>query len=202
MIIYCTKYTLDMYDIGLPDNATSFTQRKSLRKIIQNESNDDLLKWGAKIFYFDGRMCLQLINFASQLRIFLMDFKYENLEHCGNAMVIYLLDIYKDNNEMIDLLRRLFEESETVIFDKLSNMSITAMLNHAEHKMQSYKTFYDFISDGIFHTKELNRFVNEHFISKSIGYKTPCEFFEELLKERYKGGKTHGKASANYNNAT
>lgn len=46
---------------------------------MEEQSGDELLEWGLKLFYFDGRKCLQAINFASKLAVFLFDIENEEI---------------------------------------------------------------------------------------------------------------------------
>ena len=66
MIIYATKQTIERHKIVLPQDMHSPIKEMALATV-QKESGDRLLEWGAKLFYFDRRKCLQVVNFASKL---------------------------------------------------------------------------------------------------------------------------------------
>jgi hypothetical protein len=72
--------------------------------VIEKESGDKLLEWGAKLFYFDRRKCIQVVNFASKFTLFLIDIKVIDLENVGDMMAHYLLELYKSDREMTKAL--------------------------------------------------------------------------------------------------
>ncbi len=45
----------------------------------EDKTGDQLLEWGLKLFYFDGMKCVQAVNFASKLTLFLFDIKNEEI---------------------------------------------------------------------------------------------------------------------------
>jgi len=72
MIIYATKLTFERYKLKLPAELTPPIDRIA-QAVIEKESGDKLLEWGAKLFYFDKRKCIQVVNFASKFTLFLID---------------------------------------------------------------------------------------------------------------------------------
>ena len=79
MIIYATKQTVDRYGMTMPENIQNPIIRPLVLKTYNNEKGDRLLEWGAKLFYFDHRKCLQICNFASKLTVVLVDIKKSDL---------------------------------------------------------------------------------------------------------------------------
>lgn len=70
MIIYLTNKTQKVYGAPNIDELPPDIRMIS-EAVIERESGDRLLEWGGKLFYFDGRKCIQLVNFASKLTLFL-----------------------------------------------------------------------------------------------------------------------------------
>lgn len=158
----------------------------------QKENGDRLLEWGAKLFYFDRRKCLQVVNFASKLTLFLFDVKVDDLAGVGNAIAQYLLDIYSNNATMTKLLKRFFDDYPVVAFDRLTDRRTIATLNHTQLTFadDGYR-FFDFIDNNVLQTRKINKKVNFDWIfTEKIDGKTDYfysgEKFEQLLKERYK----------------
>lgn len=58
------------------------------------------MEWGGKLFYFDRRKCLQVVNFASKLTLVLVDIKVDDLPSVGNLIANYLFDVYSESKEM------------------------------------------------------------------------------------------------------
>ena len=190
MVIYATKQTIERYKIVLPQDMHSPFKEIALATM-QKESGDRLLEWGAKLFYFDNRKCLQVVNFASKLTLFLFDIKVEDLATVGNTIAQYLLDIYCDNTTMTALLKRFFADHPIVTFDRLTDRSAIATLNHTQLTFadDSYR-FYDFIENNVLQTRRINKMVNFDWIftEKKDGktdYFCSGEKFRQLLKERY-----------------
>ncbi len=98
MIIYATKQTFERYKLKLPKELTHPINQIA-ETVIENESGDKILEWGAKLFYFDKRKCIQVVNFASKLTLFLVDVKVADLENVGDIMAHYLLELYKNTTQ-------------------------------------------------------------------------------------------------------
>lgn len=75
MIIYATKQTVDRYGIKMPENFQDPIMRQIVLDVYNCEKKDRLLEWGAKLFYFDRRKCIQICHFASKLTVVLVDIK-------------------------------------------------------------------------------------------------------------------------------
>ena len=98
MILYATKQTIKELNIPMPNELSTFNNIMA-NKVIEEQTGDELLEWGLKLFYFDGRKCVQAINFASKLTLFLFDIKNEEIQWIANGIAIYLNELYsKDKN--------------------------------------------------------------------------------------------------------
>lgn len=190
MIIYATKETLDRYKLKMPQ-ALPYPMNELAQSVLEKESGDRMLEWGAKLFYFDRRKCLQLVHFASKFTLFLINIKMDDLADVGNYLSSYLLELYKGDLQMQFALKRFFLESPMICFSKITDKSIIATLNHTQTSFagDGYY-FYEFIEDGILKTIEINREMNFDWIltQKTNGkteYFSPGEKFRELLLQRY-----------------
>lgn len=190
MIIYATKLTFERYKLKLPADLAPPINRIA-QAVIENESGDRLLEWGAKLFYFDRRKCIQAVNFASKLTLFLIDIKAADLVNIGNLVAHYLLELYKNDRQMTKALEKLFEENPVTCFAKLTDKSAIATLNTTQlgFAADGYR-FYDYIRDNILHTLEINHDVNFDwmFTMKNSGktdYFLAGEKFRELVLGRY-----------------
>ena len=192
MIIYATKQTVDRYGIKMPENFQNPFMRQMTLAVYNREKDDRLLEWGAKLFYFDRRKCIQICNFASKFTIVLVDIKKADLEIVGDLVAKYLLDIYSDNKRMTALLERLFKEHPLVCFAKLTDRKTISTMNRFQSVyLEDGYRLYDFIENGILKTIILNREINrEYLVTDKIDGKTeyfyPAERFEELLINYYK----------------
>ncbi len=188
MIIYFTKQTVDRYKIELNDknakNSESLTSK--------NEASNELFKWGAKLFYFDGRKSIQLVNFASRLTIFLFDIKVKDFNDIPIMLANYLMLIFEDKLEVHDLLSKYFDEGKEFYFDRLKDRSVISTINYTQSAFEEVDMFYEYLEDGVLKTIELNRWVNFNYlfglkINGKRDYIISSERFEELLRERYLG---------------
>lgn len=84
MIIYATKQTFERYKLKLPKELTPPINQIA-ETVIENERGNKILEWGAKLFYFDKRKCIQVVNFASKLTLFLVDVKVTDLENWSSV---------------------------------------------------------------------------------------------------------------------
>ncbi len=190
MIIYATKKTFERYRLKLPLELSS-PMNIIAETVIQNESGDKLLEWGAKLFYFDKRKCIQVVNFASKFTLFLVDVKVADLENVGEMIAYYMLELYKGDNQMTTALQKLFKERSFCCFEKLTDKSVIATMNTTQRQFadDGYR-FYEFIRGGVLHTMEINYLVNFKWLfTMKINGKTEYiyagEKFKEMILKRY-----------------
>ena len=190
MIIYATKRTFERYKLKLPVELTPPINRIT-QAVIEKESGDKLLEWGAKLFYFDRRKCIQVVNFASKFTLFLIDIKVADLENVGDMIAHYLLELYKNDREMTKALKKMFEGNFVTCFAKLTDKSAIATLNTTQSRFadDGYR-FYEFIRGGILHSMEINHDVNFKwlFTMKTDGkteYFYGGEKFRKIVLDRY-----------------
>lgn len=108
MILYATKQTIERYKLKMPDELSP--EMSALAHAgIERDTGSMLREWGIKLFYFDGRKCLQAVNFASKFTLFLFDIKIGDLMNIGPLMVEYMLDLYQNDPKMIKCLIRMIE---------------------------------------------------------------------------------------------
>ena len=192
MIIYATKQTFERYKLKLPKELTPPINQIA-ETVIENERGNKILEWGAKLFYCDKKKCIQVVNFASKLTLFLVDVKVTDLENVGDMMANYLLELYKTDKQMTEALKKMFEANPITCFEKLTDKSAIATLNTTQSRFadDGYR-FYEFIRDGILHTLEINHAVNfDWLFTMKINGKTEYiyagEKFREIVLERYGG---------------
>ena len=189
MILYITKKTKDRFNIPLYSELTD--ELELLARNILVKEQDDIFKWGVKIFYFDRRKCLQIMNFASKVSIFLIDIKVQDVKEISNMLAHYLKIIYEDDLEVVELLDRYFKQTPISFFDTLKDRSVIGSLNHNErYFLEGGYRLYDFIENGTLHTIRLNKQFNFRYIvgKKSNGkteYIVPGEEFKKMLSQRY-----------------
>lgn len=158
MIIYATKQTVDRYGLKMPEEFQDPVIRQVVLNVYNNEKDNRLLEWGAKLFYFDRRKCLQVCNFASKLTIILVDIKKDDLELVGQYIAMYLMDIYSGDKTTKVLLERLFEEHPIVCFSKLTDRKIVAKINNFQsvYLNDGYELYY-FIEKVVLQTKKIEQ---------------------------------------------
>ena len=190
MILYATKQTIKELNIPMIDELSGFNKLVST-EVIESQKDNKLFEWGIKIFYFDDRKCVQAVNFASKVTIFIFDIEKEKIKYIGDAIARYLLDIYDKDKKMQKTLKQFFEDYPTCTFAKLEDRSITATLNHNQlYFADNGNRFYDYIEDGTLKTRQINKDFNwKQIISlkkdKKVNYIFPAEYFRELLFQKY-----------------
>ena len=190
MIIYVTKETFDKYKLKRPEDLKPPLDELA-RTVMEKEAGDRLCEWGGKLFHFDRRKCIQIVNFASKFTLFLVDVKLSDLPNIGDYIAEYIFDIYSDDRKMLSALERMFEEHRYMCFSKITDKSIISTLNSTQSRFaeDGYR-FYDFISEGILHTKDINRKINSDWlftmtINKKTDYFYAREKFRALVLEQY-----------------
>lgn len=189
MIIYTTKLLRDRYKLKMPEEYT--VNRDIVEMVLERERGNRMLEWGAKLFYFDRRKCIQLSHFASKFTIFLCDINVKELSHIGDLICSYFYNIYSDEEKTLERLECFFKSAPIVCFDKLTDKSAISTLNRTQlaFAMDGYR-FYSYIENGTLKTYKLNRDVNEHWVCTQIingktEYIVPKDRFRELLNEWY-----------------
>lgn len=189
MIFYATKETFERYKLKMPDQMPE-PARPLVKAVIEMERGNSIYEWGCKLFYFDRRKCLQFIHFKTRLVIFLVDVKMADVEYAADMVAQYLFNLYKDDNDMQKALEKYFASAPIACFDKITNRSIITKLNHiqSDWAWDGYR-FYEYIRDGILHTKEINRDVNDYpFSTKESGKEEchiPYKYFAEVIKQQF-----------------
>lgn len=186
MILYATKQTIKELNIPMPQELSTVNCVLATN-VINKEKNDRLLEWGLKLFYFDNRKCIQAMNFASKLTIFIFDIVEEQIAYIGDAIARYLLDIYEDDKEMRKMLEKLFRSHHTCAFSELHDRCIISSLNSNQiYFAEDGYRFYDYIENGILKTREINKKANwDNILSIKLNGKTeyiyPAKYFRKLL---------------------
>jgi hypothetical protein len=190
MIMYATKQTIERFKIKIPNEMHPVSEEEA-NHIIKQQQSDALLKWGLKIFYFDHRKCIQAMNFASKLTIFIVDVKLKDFDNIANAIALYLLDMYKNDRNMVQMLETLFSEYSVCAYSRLTDRSIISSLNRSQmvFAADGY-AFYDYIENGILQTRKINFDVNFNwYVTQTINGKSEYilsgERFKDLLLKRY-----------------
>ena len=189
MIFYATKETLERYKLKIPEHISE-PMKPFVKAIIEKEQGDSMYEWGCKLFHFDRRKCLQMIHFKTRLVVFLVDIKMADIEHAPDMVAHYLFNFYADDPDMQKALEKYFESSPIACFDKITNRSIITKLNHIQSDWAwDGQRFYKYIRDGILHTKEINRDVNDYpFSTKESGreeWHIPYKYFAEVIKQQF-----------------
>lgn len=188
MILNCTQKTKERFRIKYKEEFEDKFAAKIVERIIDKEKNDDFLNWGLKYFSFDRRKCIQVVHFKTKLNIYLFDIKVSDIENIGGIIASYILELYSDDELMVKLLHKYFNETSFCVFSKLTNKSVIASLNSNEaHFMANGYRFYDYIENNILKTIEINNDANwDNLVTINKEYIIPAVIFKKELIERYK----------------
>ena len=182
MIFYCTKETMERFHLKTPSEMRE-PMRSACQAVVALECEKNIYQWGAKLFYFDGRKCMQVMHILSGLTVFVIDIKKDDLPLIGNHVAEYVFDIYKGDRKMTRALEKYYRSSPMVVMDRLQDRSAMASLNSTlRFWAEDGDRFYEYIRDGILHTLEINRDVND-LPRKAIGFRTPKEVFRKIICE-------------------
>ena len=107
MVIYLTKQTRERYGLKYVSELTSVLN-EAAKAVLLKERGNRLLEWGAKLFYFDRRKCIQVMNLASNFTLIFADIKKTQMQDLGNYMANYIMLMYKEDKPMIKALEKMF----------------------------------------------------------------------------------------------
>lgn len=190
MIIYSTRETIKQFDIKMP-NELRYPSNEAALAVIAREGGDELLEWGAKYFEFDGRKCMQIMNFASMFTMFLMDVGKVELHHIGNMMANYMHDIYKRDNVMLCSIEKMFSVSNGISHTALNDNNILMMMTQTQLKFAlNGRRFYSFVENGTLQVSRINEQFNREWpvritIDDKAEEFVPADKFRELVTERF-----------------
>ncbi len=88
MIFYATKKTLDSYNLKTWEELDG-EYKSAAKEIVKKEADIPLLQWGAKLFYFDKRESIVLMNYASKFTVFLIDINEKEASDIGNYLFTF-----------------------------------------------------------------------------------------------------------------
>jgi hypothetical protein len=195
MIVYLTKQTIERYSVKVP---MEYDKTKvMIADIVEKEKEDKLFEWGAKLFYFERKKCIQLVNFETKLTFFIFDIKVKEFNSIGKYLINSLYEIYKDKLGMEPLLEKYIQEAGKVYFLRLKDKSIISTLNATQRiYVETGSGFYYFIQEKILNATKINRHINFKWVftrkeGKKTDYFTSGERFEEILRKRYGQGKDY-----------
>lgn len=190
MIIYSTRETIKQFDIKMP-NELRYPSNEAALAVIAREGGDELLEWGTKYFEFDGRKCMQIMNFASMFTMFLMDVGKVELHHIGNMMANYMHDIYKSDNEMLCSIKKMFSVSNGISHTALNDNNILMMMTQTQLKFAlNGRRFYSFVENGTLQVSRINEQFNREWpvritIDDKAKEFVPADKFRELVTARF-----------------
>lgn len=190
MIIYLTKQTVDRYGINMPEKLDEAKKIETL-SLIEASQDKPLFVWGGKLFYLGGKKCLQLVNFASKLSIFMFFVNKSEISSLDLKVLNYLYNLYEQDDQMLKLLDLYRKDLKGLAFGPLKDKRVIATLNKNQREVVDFGIIDEFVEDGMIDSTALNRFQNLTLASDMINgkrdYIYPLERFEELLKEYYSG---------------
>ncbi len=190
MIIYSTKETIKQFDIKM-SLSLPYPKNEAAQAIIDREGGDDLLKWSAKYFEFDGRKCMQIMNMASMFTLFLVDVGRVELHYIGNMMANYMHDIYKNDREMLGAIEKMFEKTGGICHTDLNDTNVLMMMTQTQLKFAlNGRRFYDFVENGVLKTSEINKTFNRQWpvrvmVDDKAEEFVPADKFRELMVKRF-----------------
>lgn len=189
MVFYATKETMERYNLKTPREMSPGI-REIGESTLRKEAGKPLYAWGVKLFYFDRRKSLQLVHARTKMTVFLIDIKVAEMKDCGDILAYFLLELYRDDPQMQAALKNFFLSAPIAVYDKLTDRSLIATLNHTQtYFAWDGDRFFDFIRDGILHTKEINREVADYPMKMNIDgnteYIIPKEYFRTVIMEAF-----------------
>ena len=191
MILYATKQTMNRCKLTPFDKLSDKFLCQRAQDVYVREHGDQLFEWGAKLFYFDRRKCIQVCNFASRFTLVLADVSVSDVQELNSMIALYLLNLYSDDAKMVALLERCFRNHPFSCFAELTDRRIISCLNYMQTVyLQDGYALRNYLKKNILWTRQLNYDINKKYlVSGKIRGKTeyfyPAERFAMLMKERY-----------------
>lgn len=188
MIFYATKQMMERYKLKTPE--TMETEMKAVAQIIaERERGNRLYEWGCKLFHFDRRKCLLAMHFETKLTVFLVDIRVADIEYAPDMVAQYIMDMYSNDKKMVKALEKYYASSPIAIFDKITDKSAISSLNRMLLDWDDGYRFYDYIENGILHTRKIMRDANRYPVTRKVNGNTEyfyaSELFGKVIKEKF-----------------
>ena len=190
MVLYITQRTADKYLLKMPHELSN-PMKPVVYEVMRRERGKSIFEWGAKLFYFEGKKCLQVMNFETKLTFFLFNVTMTVMEELAKWLVDYMFLLYSDNDKMTKCIKKYVDDSKFIYFDLLEDKNIITTINHT-HRIfvEEERRLYDFMDNGVPNVAEINRKINfEWFFPKKEGdqicYFYSGKMFEEVLAKKY-----------------
>lgn len=176
MIISPTQKTVERFKINIMDSSGQ---------------NEPLFRWGMKIFYVQRRKCLLVINEQTKLSFALFDVRNDDIQYLDNFIRHAILQLYRHDYEVVQLLMMYFEEDKTLEFEKLVNKSMISSLNLLQSSLFDDLDFLaNFVINNNLQVNDVNAYLNFDWLvtrkhNNRKEYTFSGELFVESLIERY-----------------
>jgi len=185
MILYPTKKTAEVFGAPMADSATDPVLTPVINAVLNAEKGNGLQEWGLKLFYLQGKKCLQAIHFASHFTVVLFDVRKADLPETANRIAMTVFDAFDGEPETQEALAGLFRKGPISVWDRLQNKSVLSSLNRNESMLLTNWGFYEsFAAKGKLNPKEVHKFINfEYPVSLHFRGSSRYGYTGEVLRE-------------------
>ncbi len=168
-----TKQTIERFNIQLDS------------EVVTEDSM--IFNFAMKLFYANGKKCLQIIHVKTKLTIILYDVKNSDIKNIDIRIKQEIYKLFKEDIAFTEYLDKFFEYNTNLTFGKLSNRSAISTLNRTERMfIEDLEIFYmdedtgKVVCDEILHEINFNYFmtITEN---KKTRYMLTGEEFKETL---------------------
>ena len=155
------------------------------------EECDLLMSWGAKLYYFNRRKCIQLVNYETRLTIVLDDLRAQKSAAIPDLLMASLQELFKGDQEMLTCLERMEKEGPVRYGTPIRNRKILSSIVFNETTFLARDVIpKGFVQEGALLTRELNWYLNmQHLFAETIHesgmVSNPGEKFRKRMVERF-----------------
>lgn len=164
MIVYATHTMMQAYRLNPPEQLQPSLLPFAM-SVIQRERGDPMRAWGASLFLFRHRPCIQLMHFPSKLTLYLFDVSSGDLKHLNYTLSRLLLCLYRQDGKMTEAIEHMFSADRHVVFAPLKNKVVQATLNRTHWQFAAlgdrFAQYFD--CDHVIHATQINHDVNFEF---------------------------------------
>lgn len=173
-----TKQTIERFNIELDSEVAT--------------DDNSLFYFAMKLFYANGKKCLQIIHVQTKLTIILYDVKNSDIKNLDIRIKPEIYKLFKEDIAFTECLDKFFEYNPKLTFGKLSNRSAISTLNRTEMVfIDDLEIFYidedtsEVVCDEILHQINFNYFmtITEN---KKPRYMLAAEEFKETITNYFK----------------
>lgn len=132
MIIYATQKAVKRLNLPVLSALNDPFAKGLAQNMVQTETLNPLLVWGAKLMYISGKKSLVFVHKATKLTVVLPFVKANDDYEIANDFAFALEDLFRYQPDVQVLIGKMFEQYNMVVWAELEDAELQQSLDYAQ----------------------------------------------------------------------